>query len=119
MIISCTRRHSTHDLPDTESHVTCSKIPYSGKLLSETTFTNWFCGCTQKFSLRNVGCGVLWCSKSEQSAKVFPMKIFTNLQKFSPSKVSAIYMVQPTCSCKVSSLTPAHCELLRCMIVNY
>ena len=41
MIISCTRRHSTHDLPDTESHVTCSKIPYSGKLLSETTFTNF------------------------------------------------------------------------------
>jgi len=36
------------------------------------------------------GVGVLWHGKSEQSAKVFSAKIifFTNLPKFSPSKVS-------------------------------
>ena len=35
-------------------------------------------------------CGVLWYGKSEQSAKIFSVKIvfFTNSRKFAPSKVS-------------------------------
>ena len=36
----------------------------------------WFCGYTQKFSLRNLRGGVLWRGKSEQSAKVFSLKSF-------------------------------------------
>ena len=49
-----------------------------------------FCGYSRKFSPRNLGHEILWCGKSEQSAKVFSAKIvfFTNSQKFSPSKVS-------------------------------
>ena len=41
-----------------------------------------------------LGHGILWCGKSEQSAKVFTAKIifFTNSRKFSPLKVSR-YMV--------------------------
>ena len=42
------------------------------------------------------GHGILWCSKSEQSTKVFSANIifFTNSWKFSPSKVSCytVYM---------------------------
>ena len=49
-----------------------------------------FCGYSQKFSLRNLGHGILWHGTSEQPAKVFSVKIvfFTIPQKFSPSKVS-------------------------------
>ena len=49
------------------------------------------CGYSRyaKVSPQNLGHGILWCGKSEQSAKVFSTKIifFTNLRKFSPSKV--------------------------------
>ena len=40
----------------------------------------------QKFSPQNLGRGILWCSKSEQSANVFSTKIvfFTNSWKFPP-----------------------------------
>ena len=34
-----------------------------------------FCGCTRKFSPQNLGHGVLWRGKSEQSVKVFSAKI--------------------------------------------
>ena len=49
-----------------------------------------FCGYTQKFSPRNLGRGIVWHSKSDQSTKVFSTKnvFFTNSRKFSPSKVS-------------------------------
>ena len=44
----------------------------------------------RKFSLRNLGHGVLWHGKSKQSMKVFSAKIalLTNSRKFSPSKLS-------------------------------
>ena len=44
---------------------------------------------TKVFSA-NLGCDVLWRGKSEQSVKLFSVKIvfFTNLRKFSPLKVS-------------------------------
>ena len=50
-----------------------------------------FCGYMymRKFSLQNLGRGVLRHGKSEQSVKIV---FFTNLRKFSPSKVSR-YMV--------------------------
>ena len=44
---------------------------FSGKL----SRISRFCGYTQKFSPRNLGRGVLWRCKSEQSAKVFSTKI--------------------------------------------
>ena len=52
-----------------------------------------FCGFVaihESFLCKIWGHGVLWCGKSEQSAKVFSLKIvfFTNLRKFSLSKVS-------------------------------
>ena len=45
-----------------------------------------FCG----YSCEIWGRGVLWCSKTKQSTKVFSAKIiyFTNSRKFSPLKVS-------------------------------
>ena len=51
----------------------------------------WLC---EVFSAKFGGVA-LWCCKSKQSAKVFSMKIifFTNLRKFSLSKVSR-YTVQ-------------------------
>ena len=51
-----------------------------------------FCGYTLKFSPQNLGRGVLWCGKSEQSAKVFSAEIvlFPNSQKFLPWKFPAI-----------------------------
>ena len=62
---------------------------------------SWFCGYSWKFSPQNLGAWHLWRCKSEQSANVFSTKImfFTNLQKFSPSKVSR-YMV--LCHCMMS-----------------
>ena len=49
----------------------------------------WLCGYLQKLSLQNWECGVFWCRETEQSAKVFSMKIvFLPIRKFSPSKVS-------------------------------
>ena len=57
-----------------------------------------FCGYSRKFSLQNLGVWHLWCCKSEQSAKVFSAKIvlFTNPQKFSPSKFPAIQYFCPS-----------------------
>ena len=46
---------------------------------------SWFCGCTQNFSLRNLGRDVLWRCKSKQSAKVFSAKIV-----FSPIRESLL-----------------------------
>ena len=45
----------------------------------------WLCGYLQKLSLQNWECGAFWCRETEQSAKVFSMKIvfFTNSQVFS------------------------------------
>ena len=68
-------------------------VPYSGKLLREKTLNSrisQFCGYSRKFSPRNLGAWHPWCGTSEQSAKDFSAKIvfFTNLRKFSPSKVS-------------------------------
>ena len=66
-------------------------IPYSGKLSREKTFTNfvvlWLCAKV-----------IFWCSKSEQSAKVFSAKIvfFTNSRKFSPLKVSRYTVLAKT-----------------------
>ena len=64
---------------------TCrSNIPYSGKLSREkTSRISQFCSYTSKFSPRNLGHGVFWHSKSEQSAKVFSAKIV-----FSPNHES-------------------------------
>ena len=60
---------------------------FRGRKLSPIS---WFCSYMQKFSLQNLRRGVLRHDKSEQSAKVFFAKVvfFTNLQTFSPSKVS-------------------------------
>ena len=60
-------------------------ILYSGKLSREKT--SQFCGYSQKLSPQNLGCSVLWRGKSEQSMKVFSVKIvfFISSQKFSPS----------------------------------
>ena len=55
-----------------------------------------FVAIHESFLCKIWGCGVLWCGTSEQSVKVFSMKIifFTNLRKFSPLRVSR-YMVIP------------------------
>ena len=60
---------------------------FRGRLLSQIS---QFCGYTRKFSPRNLGCGVLWHCKNEQSTKVFSAKIvfLPICEKFSPSKVS-------------------------------
>ena len=59
-------------------------IPYSGKLSREkTSRISQFCSYTSKFSPRNLGHGVFWHSKNEQSAKVFSAKIV-----FSPNHES-------------------------------
>ena len=60
-----------------------------------------FCGYTRKFSPWNLGRGVLWRCKSEQSAKVFSAKIvFSPICKnFFPRKFPAIQYV----SCMVDS----------------
>ena len=49
-----------------------------------------FCGFSQRFSLQNLGHGILWHGASEQSVKFFSPKIIfsANSQKFSASKVS-------------------------------
>ena len=58
-----------------------------GRKLSRISRFVTICG---SFSTKFGGRGILWCSKSKQSAKVFSAKIvfFTNLWKISPSKVS-------------------------------
>ena len=72
-------------------------IPYSfrGRKLSRISR---FCGYSKSFSCKIWGCGVLWHSTSDQSAKVFSAKIifFTNSRKFSPSKVIWLYLTIPT-----------------------
>ena len=67
------------------------------------------CGYTRKFSLRNLGGGILLHSKSEQSTKVFSSKIifFTNLWKFSLSKVSC-YTVCMSMNAELTSLCSMH-----------
>ena len=67
-----------------------------------------FCGCSRKFSLQIWGHGILWHSKSEQSAKVFFPKIvfFINSWKFSPLKVSSIWYLRMT-----TALIYAHSQL--------
>ena len=86
-----------------------TKLPYNGKFQGRNHLRiSRFCGYMQKFSPRNLGRGILWCCKSEQSAKVFSAKFGAwhplvlqkraicesflhencNLQNFSPSKVS-------------------------------
>ena len=52
-----------------------------------------FCGYTQKFSPRNLGRGVLWHCKPEQSGResfLYENRIFTNSRKFLPRKIPAI-----------------------------
>ena len=73
-----------------------------------------FCGYMRKFSLQNLGRGILWHGKSEQSAKVFSVKIvfFTDLRKFSPSKVSH-YVV--TCPLQHTQHTHTH-SARRCVL---
>ena len=66
-------------------------VPYSGKISREKTFANFtvFMLYT-KVSPRNLGRGVLWRCKSDQSTKVFSAKIVISPihEKFFPSKVS-------------------------------
>ena len=50
---------------------------------------SWFCGYTQKFSPWNVGRGIFWHGKSEQSVKVFSTKIIIR-KSFLPWKFTAI-----------------------------
>ena len=72
------------------AHLCMPKLSYSRKISREKTFANFaVLWLFANFSLQNVGA---WCPlacKSEQFAKVFSVKIviFTNSQKFSPSKV--------------------------------
>ena len=76
-------------------------IPYSGKLLREKTFANFaVCGYSWKFSLWNLGRGILWRGTSKQSVEAFPMKIvfFTNSRKFSLSKVSRYKIHELVCA---------------------
>ena len=52
-------------------------IPYSGKLLREKPFMNFTVLCLLRSFLReNLGRGVLWHGKSEQSVKVFCTKSY-------------------------------------------
>ena len=77
--------------PGWSHQCSCYNVLYSGKLLREKiSQISQFCGYLQKFSPQNLGRGVLWHGISEQSTKVVSAKIilFTNPQKFSPSKVS-------------------------------
>ena len=67
-------------------------LPYSGKLSrSRENLCEFhsFVAICENFLCKIFGHGVIWCSKSEKSAKVFSVKIvfFTNSRKFSPSKV--------------------------------
>ena len=96
-------------------------IPYSGKLSTEKTFANLrFCGYLRKFSLQNLEVWHLWCCKSEQSVKVFFAKIifFTNLRKFSPSKVSC-YMVSFICAGMIHGLNPLCLEVIEITRKNW
>ena len=58
---------------------------FRGRKLSQISR---FCGYMRKFSLRNLGCGVIWRCKSEQSTKVFSAKIVFSLirESFLPQK---------------------------------
>ena len=64
-----------------------------------------FVAIRESFLCKIWGHGTLWHSKSEQSTKIFSAKIvlFTNLRKFSPSKVSryTVYLVQGEVQIKV------------------
>ena len=66
------------------------------KTFGEENFRKFwgFVAIRESFSREIRGRGILWRGNSKQSAKVFFVKIvfFTNLRKFSPSKVSH-YMV--------------------------
>ena len=90
-------------------------IPYSGKLSREKTFANftvlWL--FVKVFSAKFGGVA-LWCCKSEQFVKVFFAKIvfFTNLRKFSSSKVSC-YMVSFICAGMIHGLNPLCLEVMR------
>ena len=68
-------------------------VPYSRKLSREKLLGILrFCGYTQEFSPRNLGHGVLWHCKSEQSTKVFSAKIVFSpiCESFLPRKFPAI-----------------------------
>ena len=72
---------------------------FQGRKLS---WISRFCGYTRKFSLRNLGRGVLRHGKSEQSAKVFSAKIgFSPIRgSFLPWKFPAI-RYQANKKCKI------------------
>ena len=65
----------------------CFLLPYSGKTFEGENFHEFrgFVAIHESFLCEIWGCGILWCGKSEQSAKVFYVKIvfFTNWQSFS------------------------------------
>ena len=76
-------------------------IPYSRKLSRGENFHE-FRGFVAIRESKIGGSGILGYGKSEQSANVFSAKIvlYTNLQKFSPSKVFR-YTVQPHAKLKI------------------
>ena len=66
-----------------------SKVPYSGKLQKEKTFTNFeLLWLFAKVFSTKFGDIASFGSTSEQSAKVFSATLYSsNLQKFSPAKI--------------------------------
>ena len=74
------------------SYIRLFLVPYSGKLSREKIFANfavlWL--FVTVFLHEIWGCGILWHGKVSNPRKFSPQKnvLFTNLRKFSPSKVS-------------------------------
>ena len=78
---------------------------------------SWFCGYTRKFSPQNLGHGIRWRCKSEQSAKVFSTKIlFPPIRKsFLPRKFPAIWYVIPYCN----TLAESHPCIATCVLAHW
>ena len=116
----------TVTLPVVDTTYRCyTKLPHCTRFGQYCTVGNFrgrkllqisqFCGYLWKFSPQNFGRCFLWCGKSEQAAKVLSTKIifFSNLHKFSPSKVS-LYTVPCFISCAILPYTwYLHCSLWR------
>ena len=98
-------------LPYPHLHVICRSS------CVELSRISLFCGYTRKFSPQNLGCGVLWRCKSEQSAKVFYAKIvfLTIRESFLPQKFPTIRYLFQYGSCYVDFIL---CFDLSCLSVG-
>ena len=83
---------------------------FQGRKLSQIL---WFCGYTRKLSPQNLGYGILWHGKSEQSTKLFSAKII-----FSPIHAKVFYLESFPLYSNMESFCWTRCSICSIMHVH-